>query len=299
MYQHKVPFVIMMFTIYSILNAAPLDSWDESNSQNPEEFGEYYEGDIFMPHGGRNGIVGEALRWNNGVVPFEISGYYNSKDLNLIKTAMDIYHKYTCISFRPKTKTDKDYIAITNHQSGCWSSVGKQGGVQEVNLESPQCTTKIGTSLHELMHAVGFLHEQNRHERDDFVTINWNNIKKGREKNFNKAEQNSAEDFGVPYDFISVMHYSSTAFSANGKRTINPKDNKKVEKMGQREGFSKGDIIKINTMYNCPEKTQKLNLTGDITTDGITNNESSASDLDPFLQAANSLFSIFSRRRLY
>lgn len=27
------------------------------------------------------------------------------------------------------------------------------------------------------------------------------------------------------------------------------------EKMGQREGFSKGDITKINNMYGCPERT--------------------------------------------
>lgn len=25
--------------------------------------------------------------------------------------------------------------------------------------------------------------------------------------------------------------------------------------MGQRDGFSKGDITKINAMYNCPDKT--------------------------------------------
>lgn len=28
--------------------------------------------------------------------------------------------------------------------------------------------------------------------------------------------------------------------------------------MGQRDGFSKGDITKINEMYKCPEKTQSI-----------------------------------------
>lgn len=57
--------------------------------------------------------------------------------------------------------------------------MGRISGKQEVNLQSPYCTSKVGTSLHEFMHAVGFLHEQNRFERDDFVTIAWKNIKEG------------------------------------------------------------------------------------------------------------------------
>lgn len=28
--------------------------------------------------------------------------------------------------------------------------------------------------------------------------------------------------------------------------------------MGQREGFSKGDLTKINQMYNCPDKTAEI-----------------------------------------
>ncbi|XP_057667230.1 zinc metalloproteinase nas-13-like [Diorhabda carinulata] len=271
-----------------------LSSWDESHPQNPEEFGEYFEGDINEPNIGRNGIVGEEFRWEKGQIPYEISGLFSTNDRKMIAKAMELYQKYTCISFRPRNESDDDYILITNQQTGCWSSVGKKGGVQEVNLQSPQCTTKIGTPIHELMHAIGFLHEQNRHERDDFVTIHWNNIKKGKESNFNKAKEGYAVDYGIPYDFISVMHYSSTAFSYNGQRTISPKEMYNIEKMGQRNGFSKGDITKINAMYNCPEKTQQLNITGETTNETIEGNTSSVlEERNPFWQAANSLFSIF------
>ena len=57
---------------------------------------------------------------------------------------------------------------------------GRIGGAQEINYESPGCLTRYGTIQHEMYHALGFHHEQSRTDRDDFVTINWENIEEGR-----------------------------------------------------------------------------------------------------------------------
>jgi len=92
---------------------------------------------------------------------------------------MDDYHKYTCIRFKPYTGEESDYIRITAGNTGCWSSVGRIGGRQDVNLQVPGCLTQKGTVIHELMHAVGFLHEHSRYERDDYVDILWDNISNG------------------------------------------------------------------------------------------------------------------------
>lgn len=128
--------------------------------------------------------------------------------------------------------------------------IGRVGGRQVVNLQPPDCFLFFGTTLHELMHAVGFVHEQNREERDNFVIIRRNNIEPGREQNFDKAKPGQTTSFGVGYDFYSVMHYSALAFSRNGQPTIEAKA-RANQVMGQREKFSSLDLQKINRMYQC------------------------------------------------
>jgi hypothetical protein len=174
--------------------------------------------------------------------------------MSVIQNAFNQYHRQTCIKFVPRRSSHVDYVVIENAQSGCWSSVGRIGGEQKVNLQSPGCVTKTGTVIHELKHALGFLHEQNREERDKFVRINEGNIRSGYEVNFKKAAAGETSGFGVGYDFGSVMHYSEKAFSKNGQPTIQPKS-KTNEQIGQREGFSKKDIEKVNKMYKCQRTT--------------------------------------------
>ncbi|KAJ6637441.1 Zinc metalloproteinase nas-4 [Pseudolycoriella hygida] len=221
----------------------------EVDAGNPEELGSYLEGDILMPLGqARNGLSATSARWAGGVVPYEIRGSFDAFQMNLIEKALNEYHTRTCIRFVPRSN-QQDYISIVNGNTGCWSSVGRIGGRQEVNFQTPGCMVKVGTVVHELMHALGFLHEQNRSERDGYVYVNWNNIKAGTENNFEKASSQTTDAFGVGYDYGSVMHYSANAFSKNGQPTLVAKYS--GPRMGQRDGFSGGDIAKINQMYSC------------------------------------------------
>lgn len=198
-----------------------IDEYTIESGVNPEELGSYVEGDILFTEQrtGRNGLSKQTARWPHGIVPFVIEGNFNARDMSIIEQAVMEYHRRTCIRFIPRSN-ENDYISLVSGRSGCWSAVGRTGGRQEVNLQSPGCLTKVGTAIHELMHALGFLHEQNRHERDDFVNIQFQNIQPNAVGNFDKATPQSTIDFGVPYDYGSVMHYSANAFSTNGRPTI-------------------------------------------------------------------------------
>jgi len=45
---------------------------------NPEELGEYAEGDIlFPPSIGRNALAAVSARWPNGIIPFVITPYFS------------------------------------------------------------------------------------------------------------------------------------------------------------------------------------------------------------------------------
>ena len=48
----------------------------------------------------------------------------------------------------------------------------------QVNL-GEYCFNSIGIVLHEIMHALGFEHEQNRPDRDKYITIHWDRVKPG------------------------------------------------------------------------------------------------------------------------
>lgn len=74
-----------------------VEEWTEEMEVNPEELGEYLEGDILIPSDGKNGLLGETTKWKDGIVPYEISWLFAPSDVEKIEKAMEQYHKYTCI----------------------------------------------------------------------------------------------------------------------------------------------------------------------------------------------------------
>ncbi|KAM4618132.1 embryonic protein UVS.2-like [Discoglossus pictus] len=211
------------------------------------------EGDI-AKNIGRSAMIcndnGDSCRWNKNSsaivnVPYTIATNIDAYSVSVIKGAMQDFATLTCVRFIPRT-VEPDYLNIISG-SGCWSSVGKIGGRQDVSLNSSSCMQK-GIVQHELNHVLGFYHEQSRSDRDNYVNILTDNIIPSNTANFGKSVTNN---LGLEYDYSSVMHYGRYDFSkAAGLPTIVPKPDPSVP-IGQRYGLSNLDIAKINKLYNC------------------------------------------------
>ncbi|CAH3027830.1 unnamed protein product, partial [Porites evermanni] len=197
---------------------------------------------------GRNAINYPHSLWPANTVPYIIDSSIEQQGIQAINDAISDYHKYTCVKFVART-TQRNYVRFFQG-TGCSSSVGRTArGEQKVNLHR-YCWTK-GIVIHELAHAIGFFHEQSRSDRDSYVKILYENIEKGQENNFDKFAQGKILHLGEPYDYGSIMHYGTHAFSSNGKPTITTLQTGGAQ-IGQREALSANDIRQINKLYKCP-----------------------------------------------
>ncbi|XP_057296178.1 blastula protease 10-like [Hydractinia symbiolongicarpus] len=106
-------------------------------------------------------------------IPYQIEPSLTSSARSAVKQAIAEYATKTCIRFRHRKTGDRSYMSFYKG-SGCWSYVGRSGGGQRISL-GDGCQYKK-TAIHEIMHALGFYHEQSRPDRDRYVTINLHNI---------------------------------------------------------------------------------------------------------------------------
>ncbi|CAG9534165.1 unnamed protein product [Cercopithifilaria johnstoni] len=173
----------------------------------------------------QNNVLYNAVRnrhqlWPSSRIPYAMSSQYSPYSRSVIASAMEEYAQRTCVRWVPRSFEDYDYIYIMPDR-GCYSMVGKTGGKQTVSL-GMGCIQK-GIIMHELMHAVGFFHEQSRSDRDNHITVLWGNIQPGMQGQFEKYDHGIIDFLGAEYDYDSIMHYGPRAFSRNGQPTLVPK----------------------------------------------------------------------------
>ncbi|KAJ8412876.1 hypothetical protein AAFF_G00104580 [Aldrovandia affinis] len=208
-------------------------------------------GDIAVETGLQNAdpCTSRGCKWvkysdGNVYVPYVISNQYSSRERSIIERGLQSFAASTCIRFHRRTN-QRDFVNIQS-RSGCYSFVGRQGNGQVVSLARRGCIYHQIVQ-HELLHALGFNHEQTRSDRDQHVRILYQNVIQGQQHNFRKINTNN---LGTPYDYNSVMHYGRYAFSRNRQPTIVPIPNSNVA-IGRATQMSPNDILRINRLYRC------------------------------------------------
>ena len=167
----------------------------------------------------------------------------------------------------PRT-TEADWVDFNldpnDHSGVCNSYIGRVGGEQEI-WGSIDCANQ----LHEMGHAVGLWHEQSRADRDTYISVNYNNIIKIEQINFDKVQE-AAEPLGL-YDYASIMQYYPTAFTKNGGTTIETIP--PGIPLTAFTAYSAGDGDSIKRLYGAPPATVTVtsNPPGlQVTVDGTT-----------------------------
>ncbi|XGW22751.1 hypothetical protein V3C99_005181 [Haemonchus contortus] len=217
MFSSTFPKIVHLLVLFGILpvvrtTAKPVDIFN-----NPGE------GDILQLRNLKNNDTRaynalyslSSEKWNitdedgNIVIPYAITGKFNLSEEATIANAMQRVMDNTCIRFIKHTD-EQDYIDFVNKPGeGCYTSVGRQGGRTVVQLESNKVATCMKTNLvlHELLHVVGLWHEHQRHDRDSYGQILYENVFKDFHDQFIKITPNQATTYDVPYDYKSLMHY--------------------------------------------------------------------------------------------
>ncbi|XP_059474603.1 uncharacterized protein LOC132196153 [Neocloeon triangulifer] len=211
---------------------------------------------------GQYTIVSPKLKWPNGIVYWEYDSANNFTDAEkaIIQKGFGEIQNATCMKFVAKT-SETAYVNIKNNEEGCWATGNYQGTKQDLNLASG-CFGDTSTIIHEMMHAMGFDHEQNRYDRDMYVEVQWENIEKGKENNFDKQPRTKAYP-RFQYDFNSLMQYFLTGFGIGGRPTlvlVNPMPEEITNKIGNAVNMSTTDILRMRGAYRCDANGENSGL---------------------------------------
>jgi hypothetical protein len=193
------------------------------------------------------------MHWPGGIVPIVIDGLFSPAQVADINAAITHWNNTTSLSLVTRTN-QQNYVRIKWGFPGSgWFSeeVGMKGGQQIINIEPG---FSAGTVIHEIGHAIGFYHEQQRTDRGNAIIVHTQNIVGGSNAQYQfetYAQQGrNGTQFGA-FDFQSIMLYHSFAFSNNVNPTMTLLDGVTTF-TAQRSGLSFGDAQAAAALYGPP-----------------------------------------------
>lgn len=191
-------------------------------------------------------LLDYTKQWPFGIIFYKIdyNEGYPVPNGTSVREYLDCMEGKTNLRFWEYTPEIVNYIAIIG-DSGNFSNMGMIGGKQYLRIHD------ISAIPHEMLHAIGFGHEQGRRDRDQHIIINWDNIQSKWKYAFdyNHATYgDSMIDIGT-FDFSSIMLYSSyNSFAIDATKPTMTKKNGSAFYSNYSQ-LSSGDITMVNNMY--------------------------------------------------
>lgn len=155
------------------------------------------------------GGVEKAQPWPGGVIPYDISKLTATQQALALRAMQRWMDTGARIKFIPRTN-QVEYVNFTgNTNAGNNTSlVGyKKGEHADINITTFWWRQNEWMPAHELGHVLGFFHEHQRWDRDQFLTVHYENIKPGRAADYDWIARTNWLVSSLPYDPRSIMHY--------------------------------------------------------------------------------------------
>ncbi|MEL6256282.1 MAG: zinc-dependent metalloprotease [Bacteroidota bacterium] len=186
--------------------------------------------------------TGDAQLWPSQIIPYDIMPDAEPAR-NAIRAGIRALNARTNVCLVPKGRRDVGVIKFIASNSNVSSSgIGYTPNGTTIRI-SIQGGGFSGTVIHEIIHSLGFWHEHQRPDRDEFIDINFDNIQNDFKHNFTIRNG----DIITPYDFTSIMHYSPRAFNINSNIAVI--EGKNGEQIGSQGALTEIDIADINYYY--------------------------------------------------
>ena len=116
--------------------------------------------------------------------------------------------------------------------------------------------SSIGVLIHEFLHNLGVGHTQNRPDRDQYFTVNWDNIdpKWLNPSPYDREDVETTTTYKTAYDCQSIMHYRDTFFSKEKSdwsiKTMTANDPLTCDLSSGTNQLAPTDVSLLKKMYN-------------------------------------------------
>ncbi len=160
--------------------------------------------------------VTKPVPWPGGVVPYDISKLTEDQQKTALKAMRRWVETGARVRFVPRSN-QVEYVYFTGRTDAGNNTTGdgfQKGSRVEVNITAFWWRQGEWMPAHELGHALGFHHEHQRWDRDQFVTIHYEHIKPGREHDYDWVPKTNWIVSSTVYDYRSIMHYR-TCWASN------------------------------------------------------------------------------------
>ncbi|XP_062592704.1 uncharacterized protein LOC134254174 [Saccostrea cucullata] len=197
----------------------------------------------------------KGWRWPNRTIHYVIDypsfDPYQTQAEDKIKSSLALFEAAACIHWVEVTEatTTNNYIKFFGNTTSCASYVGYIRRTEQKIWLGPGC---LWTSivLHEVLHALGAWHEQQRTDREENICVLFENIKPGAVGNF---ERQHIHEY-APYNLGSVLQYGLSSFAKqSGLQTMQLPDNDLAYLItNSKDDLSFYDKLNVNMYYECP-----------------------------------------------